>query len=55
MVLFLEWLGLIMSGDGLKVVIPGMTWLKMSFGGSVSEMAWFINVRGRLEGLTFLE
>ena len=31
-----------------------MTWLKMSLDGSVSRMAWF-NVRGWLEGLTFLE
>ena len=35
--------------------IPGVTWLKMSLDGSVSGMDWFDNVRGWLEGLTYLE
>ena len=55
MVLFLEWLGLIMSGDGLKVLHSWNDLVKMSLDGSVSGMASFNNVRGWLEGLTFLE
>ena len=55
MVLFLEWLGLIMSGDGLKVLHSWNDQAKMSLDGSVSRMAWFNNVRGWLEGLTFMK
>ena len=55
MVLFLDWLDLIMSGDGLKVLHSWNDLAKMSLDGSVSVVAWFHNVRRWLEALTFLE
>ena len=44
-----------MSGDGLKVLHSWNDFAKMSLVGSVSGMAWFNNVMGWLEGLTFME
>ena len=47
-VLFLEWLGLIMSEDGLELLHSCNDLAKMSLVGYVSVMAWFNNVMGWL-------
>ena len=46
MALFLELLGFIMSGDGLKLLHSGNVLAKMSLVDYVSVMAWFNNVIG---------